>query len=73
MDLDYLAWVFRRSLVVTLLYIIANLVCWLLAGEDVGWGGIVISCLTWVMFFWVYAKDPRTERTHYNETRHRDV
>ncbi|MCT8191241.1 hypothetical protein ALQ08_01439 [Pseudomonas syringae pv. delphinii] len=72
MNVDYFAWVFRRSLVVTLLYVIACLVGWLLFGVGNGWSAIVVSSLTWVMFFWLYAKDPRTERTHYNETRERD-
>lgn len=69
MDLGYLAWAFRRSLIVTLLYVIACLVGWLLVGDGSGWGALAVSSLTWIMFFSVYVNDPRIEEAHYIETR----
>lgn len=46
MDLHYLGWVIKRSLVVTLLYVIACLVIWLLLGARNGWVALGISVPT---------------------------
>lgn len=70
MDLHYLAWVFKRTLVVTLLYIIACLVIWMLLGARNGWAALGISVATWLMYFSVHAKDHRVDQRYYNE--HRD-
>ncbi len=70
MELHYLAWAFRRSLVVTLLYVIACLALWILLGQRSGWIALAISMATWAMYFSVYVKDPRTDQRYYNE--HRD-
>ncbi|HBO2102307.1 hypothetical protein [Pseudomonas aeruginosa] len=70
MDLRYLAWVFKGTLVVTLLYVIACLVIWMLLGSQKGWIALVMSVATWLMFFSIHAKDHRVEQRYYNE--HRD-
>lgn len=70
MDHHYLAWIFKRTLVVTLLYVIVCLVIWMLLGAQNGWGALGISVATWLMFFSVYAKDHRVDQRYYNE--HRD-
>lgn len=59
MDLRYLAWVFKGTLVVTLLYVIACLVIWMLLGSQKGWIALVMSVATWLMFFSIHAKDHR--------------
>lgn len=72
MDTGYLGWAFKRSLVVTLLYVIACLVIWQLLGSASGWIAFVISAVTWAMYFAVYVKDPRTDKRYYHETRKAD-
>ncbi len=70
MDLHYLAWVFKGTLVVTLLYVIGCLVIWMLLGALNGWVALGISVATWLMYFSVHAKDHRVAQRYYNE--HRD-
>jgi len=72
MDLDYSSWAFKRSLTVTLLYVIACLLIYMALGYAGGWIAFVISVVTWVMYFSVYVKDPRTDRRYYLETRKPD-
>lgn len=50
MDLRNLAWVFKGTLVVTLLYAIACLVIWMLLGSQKGWISLCISGATGLMF-----------------------
>jgi hypothetical protein len=69
MDISYLVWAFKRSSVVTLLYSIACWVIWQLLGSASGWIAFVLSAVTWVMYFSVYVKDPRTDKRYYHETR----
>lgn len=70
MDLHYLAWVFKRTLVVTLLYVVACLVIWMLLGARNGWVALGISVPTWLVYISVHAKDHRVEQRYYKE--HRD-
>lgn len=70
MDCHYLAWVFKRTVVPTLIYVIACLVIWLLLGGRDGWIALAISVSAWVIFFLVHSKDPRTDQSYYKE--HRD-
>lgn len=70
MDFHYLAWVFKRTLVVTLLYVIACLVIWMLLGARNGWIALVISVAIWLVYFSVHAKDHWVDQCYYNE--HRD-
>jgi len=71
MDLHYLLWAFKRFLVVTLLYVIACLVVWILLGKRSGWIVLTISVATWAMYFSVYVKDWRTDQRYYNDHRAR--
>lgn len=70
MDYHYLAWVFKRTMVVTLLYVIACLVIWMLLGARNGWVALGISVAIWLVYFLVHTKDHRVEQLYYNE--HRD-
>ncbi|QXG29544.1 hypothetical protein [Pseudomonas viridiflava] len=70
MYLDYLLWAFKRSLNVTLIYVIACLAIWIFLGLPSGWIVLAISVATWVLYFSVYVKDRRTDQRYYNE--HRD-
>lgn len=71
MDLHYLAWVFKRTLVVTLLYVTACLIIWMLLGARNGWIALGISVATWLVYFSVHAKDQRVNQCYYNEYRDR--
>lgn len=70
MDINYLAWVFKRTLVVSLLYVIACLATWMFFGARSGWVSLGISVATWLMFFSVHAKDHKVNQRYYSE--HRD-
>lgn len=72
MDTGYLGWAFKRSRVVTLLYVIACLLIWQLLGSANGCFAFVISAVTWAMYFAVYVKDHRTDKRYYQETRKAD-
>lgn len=70
MDLRYLAWVFKQTLVVTLLYVIVSLAIWMLLGARNGWVVLGTSVATWLMYFSIHAKDHRVDQRYFNE--HRD-
>lgn len=72
MDWSYLGWAFRRTIVITLLLIIACLVVWILQELRGGGGILFVWGVTWALLFSVYVKDPKTRRIYDEQTRRAD-
>lgn len=72
MDWNYLGWAFRRTIVITLLLIVACLVVWIMRELRGGGEILFVWGVTWSLLFAVYVKDPKTMRIYDEETRRAD-
>ena len=65
MNIKYRLWAFKSTIKITSIFFAISIFVWLLSPDrhDV-WGGSLIV-LSWIFYFTIHVKDPKTERKYY--------
>jgi len=65
MNIKYMRWAFQSSLKITAAYFVISFIAWLwLVDRDDMWG-YVPTILTWIFYFTIHVKDPKTKRKYH--------
>ena len=65
MNIKYILWTFQSTLKITAIFFAISLTAWLLSSDYHDIWGFLLIILSWVLYFTIHVKDPKTERKYY--------